>query len=440
MITLLASGMADRPVTGIAEGTAAIIDSGPEGTDFSAAIDPLSNLGKVKFHNSLGYKKIARVVTSRDTGRAAVSLPAVATGGGNLIVDALLFEHGLDYTPLIIAEIEVGGYRQPVAGTAIPLPGGSTTPPISPRFISLTASPTGIYMHVRGWFGPAMTVHWAVWVFAAEFQGADISDDLIRFTPDGVVLASLGQIDTNHRFIRKKASGSGEIRAIGKQTIMMDVQNGAMVLNYSDGASSAALWESDSIPYPSPHFSVTGTECEIHGTLSVEPPGWRLDPPMMLIDKDGYKVFDSSQAMLAGLQRYQGSISTEAHAPLPSYTTSFSVDHDIGAAPAGANLIFGWGRVTQVGIFLQNNRPFQFSGTVILDGMSTYINPSWAQIINAMMCVSPVISGGRMIIREHGWSHRKDSSPSWPGITIPSIILEYDIYAAAFVAAIERTP
>lgn len=432
-IALLAAAQADKPVSGIAAGTVAIWDAGVDGTDFTPAIAPQSHLDKVKFHNALAYKKIARVVTSRDAGRAAVSLPAVATGAANLVIDALLFEHGLDYTPLIIAEIEIGGYRQPVAGTAIPLPGGSTTPPISPRFISLTASSTGIYMHARGWFGPAMTVHWKVWVFAAEFQGDDISDDLIRFTPDGALMAALGPIDTNHRFIRKKDSGSGEIRVIGKQTIAMDVQNSAMVLNYSDGEKSAAVWESDSIPYPAAHYSVTGAECEILGAPVSEPPGWRLEPPMMLVDDDGYKIFDSSQAMLAGLQRYQGSISTDSHAPVPSYTTSFSLDHDIGAAPAGADMIFGWGRVTHVGGFLQNNRPFQFSGTVILDGMSTYINPSWAQIINAMMCVSPVISGGRVIVREHGWSHRRDSSPSWPGITIPSIVLEYDIYAAAFV-------
>lgn len=430
-IELIALGKNNKPYPGAVAGTWAIFDAGVGYADSSGLVDPLNNLSKVKLHSAFAYPKVLRVVSSRDPGNSPVTIAARAEGTAVGIQDVVLCGHGRPTTPLFFAEFETGGYRQPAAGTVIPLSGGSTTQPVNQRFCTITSDATNFYMHVRGWTGAsAITVHWKIWICDEQFQADNTSGDLMNFTPYSATGAALGPIDIDHRYIRKVPSGGGELRIMGKPTISFDVQGVFPAVNYSDGATNAAMPGVFTTPYPTAHFAATGTEVEIYGGVTGDTEGWHLEHPMRLIAPDGRETFTVAKAMLSGLSRCRGTVATYTHAAA-AVPNLYQSDHDLGPAPAGANVLFGWARVQEAGKFVANNRPFDFSGTVILDAAANKTS-GYAQIIYAMAGISPVITGGRVVLREHGWSH-SHPTPSIAGITIPACTIEYDLYAAAFV-------
>jgi hypothetical protein len=252
-------GRDDYPVTGIRAGTAAIWDAGSGDDDYDPAIAPLDHLADVKFHTDFDYLKIADIVTSRDSGKAAVSLPATSPGS---VMDRedVLFAHGLAFTPLVIGEIEVSSYVQRCGGSVMPVPGG-TASNRNYRFCGIISDATNVLLRSRGWAGPgntncpAMTVHWRVLVLNERFQVESDPDYLFRFAPGEADLAALGKVDANHRFIRKTPS-TGEIRIAGKETISNDVQSSIPTILQSDGATDVAISSIDNNT-PSATFSIS---------------------------------------------------------------------------------------------------------------------------------------------------------------------------------------
>src|SRR5690606_30670694 len=136
----VASGADDVPVEGIRKGTIALW-RGADATDFGPAIDPLNNLGDVRFHSDFDYLRFSHKVTSRDSGRSPVSIVA---WGSEFVGDRsdILFAHGMDPAPLAIGVIEIDGYKQPLAGSMTPLPGGNHTTLTNWRICSLVVDDT----------------------------------------------------------------------------------------------------------------------------------------------------------------------------------------------------------------------------------------------------------------------------------------------------------
>lgn len=434
LLRIAATGTNDKPVTGMTAGTIAIWDPGTGGNNWNPAIDPINNLSSVKFHNALRYKRIAGVFKSSDPGKSPVSVPATPESDV-LHQKTTLFAHGLGYRPKIIGQIGNGGYTQPCAGSAIPLNNGNPIVyPYSARFVYLTVDATNVYMIVSGWFSPSVTLDWTVWIFDEEFQAVESDNVLFRFSPVDANFAAIGPIDADHRFIRKAPSNPGELRILGKQSIMFGTSGSFSSINYSDGDVNGAIVAINGSPYPSGSFSVTGTEVEIEGAPVSEPAGFYLDPPMRMIDDSGNVIFTTDKAMLAGLTRYTGTINTSPHAPTGSTTTLFSTDHFIGSANGG-DILFGWMASGSSGQFLPVGEVCDFSGTVIIDGIAMKYSSSYSLIIYAIIAVSLKVSGGNIYIVEHGWSHSY-SSPPIPGVTIPALTIDYEIYAGKMVGGV----
>ncbi|MEW6092213.1 MAG: hypothetical protein AB1647_14960 [Pseudomonadota bacterium] len=267
MKSILIAGADDKPVAGIRKGTLAVYEAGASGTDHTPAIAPHDHLGDVDFHTDFDYLRIASIVSSRDAGMAAVSLPETAWNASINRKDTL-FAHGLGYKPLLSADIEINSYVQPAEGVINPLPGGSTAN-VNKRFLYFTADETNVYLNARGWRAPAMTVHWKVRVLAERFQVVEPGDYLIDFSAAGIEIAQFGKISEEHRFIRQ-AAGAGAFRLIGRQSVLHGRQNQAPhgeVNKYcqSDGATDWAWFQDTSgilVIAASPAISVSGIEAD----------------------------------------------------------------------------------------------------------------------------------------------------------------------------------
>jgi hypothetical protein len=254
----LASGADDAPVAGIKAGTIAVW-RGADETDFGPAIDPLNNLGDVRFHSDFDYLRVAKVVASTDSGRSPVTLPLY---GENQILEqnTTLFAHGMGIVPLFIPQYTVDGYVQPGDGSPM-LNKKSAGRQGEPRFIGMTADETNIYMHARGWLGPAATVHWRVWVLNEEFGVTADPEVIFHFDPESVTAHSLGKLDEHHRFIRKVGS-SPAFRLIGKSTFSLDASGGFSRINYHDGVTALAV-SSVNNNYPAGSYSVDSELCDV---------------------------------------------------------------------------------------------------------------------------------------------------------------------------------
>ncbi|MBX3488856.1 hypothetical protein [Parvibaculum sp.] len=249
MKSILIAGADDKPVAGVRAGTVAVYEAGSQGKDHGPAIAPYDNLADVDFHTDFDYLRVTSIVTSRDAGMSSISLPATAWNSSISRTDTL-FAHGLGYKPLLSADIEIGSYVQPAAGTINPLPGGNTAN-VNKRFIYFVADTTNVYMRTRGWVAPSMTVHWVVRVYAERFQTVEPGEYLIDFDPAGLEIAQFGKIDSEHRFVREVASGPGDFRLIGKRNVAHGRQSQAphgTVNKYgqSDGATDWAWLQATS--------------------------------------------------------------------------------------------------------------------------------------------------------------------------------------------------
>lgn len=254
----LSSGADDQPVEGIRAGTIARW-RGADETDFAPAIDPLGNLGDVRFHSDFDYLRVAKMVASTDSGRSPVTLPLY--GPGQILEqDTALFEHGMGIVPLFIPQYIVDDYVQPGDGSPM-LNKNSVGRNGAPRFIGMTADDTNIYMHARGWLGPAATVHWRVWILDEEFGVTADPEIMFRFEPDEVLAHSLGKLDEQHQFIRKVPSEPA-FRLIGKSTFSLDASGGVTRINYHDGVTALAVSSVDN-NYPTGSYTVDSEMCDV---------------------------------------------------------------------------------------------------------------------------------------------------------------------------------
>lgn len=255
----LASGADDVPVEGIRKGTIALW-RGADATDFSAAIDPLNNLGDVRFHSDFDYLRGIGVVRSTDSGMSPVSIGATSLHG-NTDASWTLFAHGLDFTPLIIASTTISGYTQHCCGDMRPLPGGSIAN-ASWRVISITADETNIVMRARGGWAPAMTVHWEVLLLAEEPQVRSEAEVMFRWEPGELSGAELGKVGGGFRFVHEVA-GTGDFTFVGGRE---PYAAGTGIIACSDGRQSWDVWMQagnwDTTPGRTGTRSVTGAEVE----------------------------------------------------------------------------------------------------------------------------------------------------------------------------------
>ncbi len=427
----LAAGKNDKPVAGIRAGTVAIWDAGPTGTDWSPAIDPLNHLSKVKFHSDFDYLRVLRVVTSRDVGRDPINLPELDIYA-NEADEFTLFAHGLGRVPLIIAEIENDGYRQPVAGSVFVMQLGFGGGDWRSRHIVFSADETNVYMLVRGARAPATTLHWKVFLLEEGFQTTTNPAHMLRFEPGAATIGALGKIDPSYLFARKAAGPTGDLRLLGRQSIVFDTQsNGGPVvcLNYCDGLQSMCVPSVQNFT-PTPSYSFAGQECDVLAAapdgvvsgLSMNGSGIRLRDPL------GNVVFSSDWQMLAVLSHYSGTVATPSHGPTGSEATRAQEDHDLGAAPAGAQALLGW-------LNFGTGRNYDFSGTLI-NAFGLYrASAEYAVVMPYCQMFSPVMSGGRVLLRDD-WFSFSDNSGAFAGapkVTWGAQSMAYDLRAVALV-------
>lgn len=253
-----AQAAGDVPVAGIPGGTVALW-RGLSKTDYGPAIDATANLSVVKFHSGLDYLRIAKVVKSTDAGMAPVSVPAQGEGVV-LGQDNLLFAHGMGYQPLFFKQFSVDGYPQPGDGSPM-LNKKIGAHKGEPRFFGMTADDTNIYLHSRGWFGPATVIHWTVWVLAEKFGVTYQPDILMNFKPDALEIPRLGKIDEDHLFVRK-VDALPDFRFIGKPTFALEVSGSFSVIAYHDGVTSLSV-SSVNNNWPPAGFTTDSEDCDV---------------------------------------------------------------------------------------------------------------------------------------------------------------------------------
>ncbi|MEQ9519460.1 MAG: hypothetical protein RLN89_08470, partial [Parvibaculum sp.] len=257
----------DKPVAGISAGDIAIWNAGVDGTDYAPLINPMAHLDKIAFHSGFDYLWVGPSPRkSTDAGMSPVTAPAVGVGGVQSI-EVALFNHGLGFVPFLSGDIIVDGYRQPCAGSMVPVPGGNAAN-AGIRFCTFTADATNVYLHVFGFISNGMTLHWEVRVYEEEFGVVTPPSVSFRFEAGAAALKSLGKIDNDHRYVRA-AAGAGDFRVLGKQTIDLQQRGGVNGpdFHWSDGQVSGARATFMVGPLapstPAAGFSVTGQEAEI---------------------------------------------------------------------------------------------------------------------------------------------------------------------------------
>ncbi|MDF1627041.1 MAG: hypothetical protein P1U84_12225 [Parvibaculaceae bacterium] len=267
MSKLGAYGQANKPVAGISAGDIAIWNAGVDGTDYAPLRSPMAHLDKIAFHSDFDYLWVGPSPRkSTDPGMSPVTAPAVGINSVQSI-EVALFNHGLGFVPFLSGDIIVDGYRQPCAGSMIPVPGGNAAN-AGWRFCTFTADATSVYLHVFGLISNAMTLHWEVRVYEEEFGVVTPPAVNFRFEAGAAALKSLGKIDSDHRYVRA-AAGAGDFRVLGKQTIDLRQRSGVFGpdFHWSDGQVSGAkptFIAGPSAPAaPAPAFSVTGQAAEL---------------------------------------------------------------------------------------------------------------------------------------------------------------------------------
>jgi hypothetical protein len=150
---------------------------------------------------------------------------------------------------------------------------------------------------------------------------------------------------------------------------------------------------------------------------------------------DGTIIMRTDRAMLAVLGRKAGTLALSAHTPDNSggIPVLKSTDHNLGAVPTGATIVLGAVRVATASDFLPANKPQEFSGSVVLNGRQYRFDSSFAYQIMIWQTVGPLISGGNVFIRERWWNAATNTQPSYTGVNIPALDLEYDLRLCGWV-------
>lgn len=417
------------PYVGQPAGVAAIWDAGAAGLDNSGLLDPRNNLGKIWLHSDLDYLRIVRTVKSTDPGMAPIAIPATPNNAP-LNAEFPLFAHGLLATPLFNADIEIDAYRQPAAGSIMPVPGGiapasfNSNPTSGFRWLGFTSDATTIYLHARGFVAPAMTVHWTVRLYEETFQSVSGPATLLFLSPTSATLAALGKVGADRRFVRL-ASGAGQFRVLGQRTMQMIEQSNFPVVHMSDGVLDLRqqLFQNKGQIITGGLLHAAGWEAEITGGVP-RGQGFTYDEQGIEIADGADVVFTTARAMEVGFGQRVGTLNLPAVASAAFGTT---VDHDVGAAETGVALLRGFGRFANATDFLPANRNFDFSGSVLLQA-GAQLESNGNNSVTAMRLVSPMIVAGRVVIREQQFAAF--------GQSLGAVTLDYDLRPAAFVGGI----
>lgn len=156
---------------------------------------------------------------------------------------------------------------------------------------------------------------------------------------------------------------------------------------------------------------------------------------LKMTDDADRTVFTTAKASMVVLQRFAGTIVVGGHSPEASLTAWHTIDHPVGAdLTVGAAGVVAWGKIDVGSSYIPANRAFNFSESVVLDGVA-YKSSGWAQIIAAMVVLTPVFSGGQMAIREEYICHKNTGGgyPTFPGVSLPSYTVQYDIRTIGWV-------
>lgn len=419
----------DKPYTGQPNGVAAIWNAGADGSDNSGLLDPRNNLGKVWFHSDLDYLRIVKTVTSLGGDYSPAEVPATPYNAP-LNAEYTLFAHGLGYKPLISGDIITSGYRQPCAGSPAPIPAGDRTQ-AGYRYVGMTADETYIYLHVRGFIAPAMTIHWEVRLYEETFQNVSEASSLIYFSPESATLAALGKVSADRRFVRKVPSGSGQFRFLGQQTMKLVTAGSGPTFHFSDGVLDLKQFKDGTGAFSTGgSLHASGVECEITGGTP-RGSGFTYDADGIEIANGSDVVFTTARAMEVSLGQIKGTLNIPAVSGSDYFDNGgHTVDYDIAAVPAGTTLVRGFGQFANATDFLPAARNFDFTGSVILQAAATTYYSSGNSIVGIRF-VSPIITGGRFKIRDQYFALINN-----PHIDLLAVTLNYDIRTVAFVGGI----
>lgn len=146
------------------------------------------------------------------------------------------------------------------------------------------------------------------------------------------------------------------------------------------------------------------------------------------------EIFSTDLPMMAVLDSYQGQIVTAEHAALLNDFTFKLTDHLIGPVNPAADRTIGWGRVVSpASTYLPVNRPFNLSGSHVLTGRAYNPGGGFGVAITTLITLAPFVTSGNLYLREEWVNGYRNTTPVYPPITIPSMTIDYDLRAVAFV-------
>jgi len=159
----------------------------------------------------------------------------------------------------------------------------------------------------------------------------------------------------------------------------------------------------------------------------------------VLTNDAGATVFDSNDPIQAELGRYSGVLNLPLRAAASGFDVAHAVEHDIGPAVAGVQHLSGMAKLGESADLLPANRAFQFGGTVMMYGagyaIGSFLNGTAAQYWTSIRKISPVISAGRVVIREEWHSHGLLAAGQLVR-NLPAHTLTFDLRLSAFLGGI----
>ena len=162
----------------------------------------------------------------------------------------------------------------------------------------------------------------------------------------------------------------------------------------------------------------------------------KIEPPRILLRAgDNTVAFDSDRPNLAVLAHFFGDWTSPVRSGPNNVPDSVHIeDHDVGAAPLGAQYIFGSIRLDGADYW------HEFSGARELGAISWWSGSNaHPRIFTVYHELAPVIASGRVALRERWWVHGAGPAQytGWPnGVQILARKWHYDLRVCAFVGGI----
>lgn len=151
--------------------------------------------------------------------------------------------------------------------------------------------------------------------------------------------------------------------------------------------------------------------------------GFRLDSSgLVLRNQAGEVIFDTANSIEAVLQRETGTLALPSRSYDGASGSPHTYDHIIASAATGGERIRGWIQFENATDFQPAERPHSFGGSVAIYG-AAYKDSIAGQLVYCIRVLSPVISGGSVIIREQYWNVDDVNPPR----TLPAVDVKYDL-------------